>query len=61
MRGPRSPRWRDTDPDQVPTEWDAWEAFDREVREVIEDRDRGLVSVQIELPDREQARRVATQ
>lgn len=45
-------RWKPMPADEVPTLWDAWVIFDREVRKVIEDRDRGLVTVRIEWSDR---------
>jgi uncharacterized protein involved in exopolysaccharide biosynthesis len=48
-------RWRVTSPADVPTLSDAWELFDKRVRTVIEDRDRGLVTLRIELHDRKLA------
>ena len=49
------PDWRG----RVPTAEDAWRFFDERVRSVNEDRDRGLVSLQIELGDPELASSVA--
>jgi uncharacterized protein involved in exopolysaccharide biosynthesis len=56
---PARGQWKPVEPDQIPTEWDAWEAFDKRVRRILEDEDRGLLTIQIELPDREQAQAVA--
>ncbi len=50
-----SSRWRVSKPEDVPTQFDAWEVFDKKVRTVIEDRDRGLVTLRIELRDRKLA------
>jgi len=47
-------RWR-AKPEDVPTLLDAWELFDKHIRTVIEDRDRGLVTLRIELQDRQLA------
>jgi hypothetical protein len=41
-------KWTERDPDRIPTNWDGWIYFDRNVRTVIEDQDRGLVTVRIE-------------
>lgn len=54
-------RWRPMPPDEVPTLWDAWLIFDRKLRKVIEDRDRGLVTVRVEWSDRELAAKWANQ
>ncbi len=43
--------WRDTDPDRVPSAWDGWMRFDRQVRTILEDRDRALVTIRIEWYD----------
>lgn len=43
--------WIETDRDLIPTEWDAWMYFDREVRSILEDRDRGLVTIRVEWHD----------
>ena len=48
-------RWRVTNPADVPTLFDAWELFDKRIRTVIEDRDRGLVTLRIEMRDRKLA------
>jgi uncharacterized protein involved in exopolysaccharide biosynthesis len=52
-------RWRELPADEVPTEWDAWRLFDRKVRGVREDRDRGIITVDIDWRDPEQAARWA--
>lgn len=52
-------KWRVSNPEDVPTLADAWEVFDKKVRTVIEDRDRGLVTVRIELRDRKLAAELA--
>lgn len=44
-------RWRDLPAEDIPTEWDAWRLFDRKIRSVREDRDRGLITVDIEWRD----------
>jgi uncharacterized protein involved in exopolysaccharide biosynthesis len=56
---PSSNSWRETRPDKVPTLWDAWLKFDRKIRTLIEDRDRGLVTLRIEWVDPEVAARWA--
>lgn len=48
-------QWRATNPADVPTLSDAWELFDKRIRTVIDDRDRGLVTLRIELHDRKLA------
>jgi uncharacterized protein involved in exopolysaccharide biosynthesis len=55
----RRSQFQADDPDDVPTMADALEVFDKRVRSVIEDRDRGLISVRIEWRDRELAARLA--
>lgn len=45
-------QWRVSKPEDVPTQSDAWYLFDKRIRTVIEDRDRGLVTLRIELRDR---------
>ncbi len=55
----RRSQFQADDPDDVPTMADALEVFDKRVRSVIEDRDRGLISVRIEGRDRELAARLA--
>lgn len=52
-------RWREADPARIPSEWDAWQYFDREIRTVREDRDRGLVTIDIEWRDPAEAARWA--
>lgn len=47
--------WRAMAPRDVPTLWDAWLLFDKKMRSVIEDRERGLVTVRMEFSDRELA------
>lgn len=47
--------WLETDPDRIPSAWDGWMLFDRTVRTVLEDRDRGLVTIRIEWFDPELA------
>lgn len=47
--------WRAADPARVPTMWDGWLRFDREVRTILEDRDRGLVTIRVEWRDPELA------
>lgn len=46
--------WAEMDADDVPTEWDAFELFDTEIRRVSEE-DNGLVRLQIEWHDPAQA------
>lgn len=52
-------RWRELPADEVPTEWDAWQLFDRKVRGVREDLDRGVITVDIDWRDPAQAARWA--
>jgi uncharacterized protein involved in exopolysaccharide biosynthesis len=51
--------WKVEDPSKVPSLWDAWLVFDRRIRTVIEDKDRGLVTVRVEWHDPEAAARWA--
>jgi len=48
-------RWQVSDPDQVPSLWDAYTMFDKEVRRVREDRATGLVTLTVEWKDPELA------
>ncbi len=50
-------KWTERDPNRIPTVWDGWIYFDRKVRTVIEDQDRGLVTVRVEWFDPVQAAR----
>ena len=54
-----SGKWSETDPERIPTDWDAWLYFDRTVRTVLEDQDRGLVTIRVEWFDPAQAARWA--
>lgn len=51
--------WRTDRQDDIPTLWDGWLRFDRKVRSILEDRDRGLVTIRIEMTDRELAAALA--
>jgi uncharacterized protein involved in exopolysaccharide biosynthesis len=44
-------RWKADDPEKVPTLWDAYRVFDRDVRRVQEDRKSGLVTLSIDWHD----------
>lgn len=44
-------RWREMPPERVPTNWDAWQLFDRNIRSIREDRDRGLITIDIDWGD----------
>ena len=44
-------RWREMAPERVPTTWDAWQYFDRKIRRIREDRDRGLITIDIDWSD----------
>jgi len=52
-------KWKVSDPSETPTLWDAWLLFDKRIRTIIEDRDRGLVTVRVEWHDPEQVSRWA--
>lgn len=54
-----SGKWLETDPERIPSDWDAWIYFDRNVRTVLEDQDRGLVTIRVEWSDPVQAARWA--
>jgi LPS O-antigen subunit length determinant protein (WzzB/FepE family) len=54
-----SGKWRADRDGDVPTLWDGWLRFDRKVRTILEDRDRGLVTIRIEMADRERAAALA--
>jgi uncharacterized protein involved in exopolysaccharide biosynthesis len=43
--------WLPGDPADVPTAWQAWQRFDLEVRHIREDRDRGLVTIDVDWRD----------
>lgn len=47
--------WREADPERIPSAWDGWMRFDRQVRTILEDRDRALVTIRIEWYDPELA------
>lgn len=47
--------WKDTDPEDQPTTWEAVRLFDRKIRFVDEDRRTGLVTLAIEWRDPKQA------
>lgn len=47
--------WKVTDPDDIPTYWDAFEKFDRKIRFVSQDVQSGLVTLAIEWEDPELA------
>lgn len=51
--------WKSADPDKIPTLNDAYRLFDREIRQVTEDRKTGLVTLTIDWNDRELAARWA--
>jgi uncharacterized protein involved in exopolysaccharide biosynthesis len=51
--------WKVRDSGKVPTLWDAWVLFDKRIRTVIEDKDRGLVTVRIDWHDPREAARWA--
>lgn len=44
-------RWREMPPERIPTSWDGWQYFDRKIRNIREDRDRGLITIDIEWAD----------
>ena len=48
-------KWKSSDPDNVPTFWDAYWKFDRNIRRIQEDRKTGLVTLSVEWYDREVA------
>ena len=48
---PVARHWREMPVDAVPTASDAWLLFDREIRTLREDRDRGLITVDIDWRD----------
>lgn len=54
-----SGKWSETDPSRIPSDWDAWIYFDRNIRTVLEDQDRGLVTIRVEWSDPVQAARWA--
>jgi uncharacterized protein involved in exopolysaccharide biosynthesis len=54
-------RWKETDPDDIPTVWDGWLLFDKKIRAVQEDPDRGLVTVIVEWRDRQLAAKWANE
>ena len=54
-----SGKWSETDPKRIPSDWDAWIYFDRNIRTVLEDKDRGLVTIRVEWSDPVQAARWA--
>lgn len=56
-----SGRWRASDPRKIPTMQDGFEYFDKKLRAVIEDRDRGLITLSVEWRDRAQAAAWANQ
>lgn len=51
--------WSEMDPKRIPSAWDAWIYFDRNVRTVLEDQDRGLVTIRVEWSDPVEAARWA--
>lgn len=51
----RAGRWRASDPRKIPTMQDGYEYFDKRLRAVVEDRDRGLITLSVEWRDRTQA------
>jgi len=48
-------RWKDSDPEDIPTREDAWKLFDRKIRRISEDRKTGLVRLSIEWKNPQQA------
>lgn len=55
----RAGRWTETRPELIPTEWDAWQYFDRRIRSIREDQDRGLITIDIDWGNPAQAARWA--
>jgi len=53
--------WDETEPDEVPTLGDAYRLFDKEIREISEDRMTGLVVLSIQWLDPEEAARWANE
>jgi len=52
-------KWKELDPRDIPTQDDAFEVFDKRLRTILEDRDRGLITVRVEWRDRQLAARWA--
>ena len=52
-------KWLEVDAERIPTNWDAWTYFDRRIRTILEDRDRGLITIRVEWFDPELAARWA--
>ena len=56
-----SSRWAGGDDGDPPTMDEAWQRFDRSVRQITQDQKSGLVTVAIRLPDREAAATLANE
>jgi len=56
-----SKTWDVEDPKDIPTEWDAYKFFDKEVRSVSRDKKTGLLTLAIEWKDRDLAPRWANE
>lgn len=53
--------WRESDPDQRPSQWDAYKLFDSDIRRISVDRNTGLVTLQIRWDDRSLAQQWANE
>ena len=54
-------KWRASDPREIPTMQDGYEYFNKRLRTVVEDRDRGLITLSVEWRDRVEAAAWANQ